>query len=111
MPNAPMSRSSCTYASGISPVRSIMSESTRSRNVAQLRRRTAAARACFGGIVDDGMRMDQVEPEAAEEQLADEARSRPLALARRFGDVAGFLLGGETCRGVVLGHGTLGVEA
>ena len=47
--------------------------------------------------------MDQVEPKAAEEQFANEARTRPFTLSRRFSDVARFLLGGETSR--VLCHG------
>ena len=111
MPNAPISRSSCTSDSGISPVRSIMSESTRSRKSRSFARNCCGAR-LLGRILDDRMRMNEIEAKAAEEELADEARPRPLALARGFGDVARFLLGGETCRGtVVLGHGTLGVEA
>ena len=36
--------------------------------------------------------MNQIESEAAEEQLANEARTGPLALARRLGDVTGFFL-------------------
>ena len=88
-----------------------MSESTRSRKSRSFVEERLGAR-LLGRILDDGMRMNEIEAEAAEEQLADEARSRPLALARGFGDVARFLLGGETCRGtVVLGHWTLGVEA
>jgi hypothetical protein len=64
-------------------------------------------------VDDDGMRMDEIEPETAEEELADEAGSGPLALARRFGDIACFLLGGGgRARGGVraVGHGTLGVD-
>jgi hypothetical protein len=42
------------------------------------------------------MRMDQVQTKSAEEQLANEARSRPLTLTRRFRDVAGFFLGSKS---------------
>ena len=41
------------------------------------------------------MRMDQIETKAPEKELANEARTRPLAFARGFGDVARFLLGSE----------------
>ena len=39
--------------------------------------------------------MDQIETEPAEEELASEARMLPFGLARRLGNVARFLLGGE----------------
>jgi hypothetical protein len=79
--------------------------------VAQLREELRGAR-LLGGILDDRMRMDEIEAEAAEEQLADEARSRPLALTRAASATSrAFLLGSETCGGrVLLGHGTLGVK-
>ncbi len=41
----------------------------------------------FLGVVGR-MRMNQVEPKTAEKHLAHEARTRPLALARRLGDVS-----------------------
>jgi hypothetical protein len=37
--------------------------------------------------------MDEVEPEAAEEQLTQQARLRPALLARVLSDLAGLLLG------------------
>ena len=49
----------------------------------------------LGWVVHRGMRVDQIEAKAAEEQLASEARVLPLGLARRFGDVACFLLRGD----------------
>ena len=80
-------------------MRSIMSESTRSRNSRELVEEWLRARRFLGS--SGGMRMDQVETEPAEEELAHEARSGPFALARRFGDVAGFVLGGDVGR---VGH-------
>ena len=52
--------------------------------------------------------MDQIEAEPSEKELANEAGSGPLALTRRFGDVASLLLGGESCGDNVLGHESLG---
>jgi hypothetical protein len=51
------------------------------------------------------MRVDQIQTEAAEEELLDEARMFPLGLARILRDVASFLLGREV--GFLLGHGGL----
>ena len=98
MPNAPMSRKLLDDSARESrPSRSISSESTLLEERAELLRGTASrARLRPGRLL--GMRMDQVEPEAAEEELADEARLLPLGLARRLGDVAGFLFGGESLR-------------
>ena len=58
------------------------------------------ARACFGGSSLGRVRMDQVEPEAAEEELANEARMLPLGLARALGDVARLFLAGGSDRNV-----------
>src|SRR6185436_8636826 len=48
------------------------------------------------------MRMNQIETKPAEEKLASEAGMLPLGFARRLGNVARFLLGGE--RFSLLGH-------
>ena len=45
--------------------------------------RLAAAR---GGLVQSGLRMDEVDPQRAQEQLPAEARQLPLRLARLLGD-------------------------
>src|SRR5262245_52344100 len=47
--------------------------------------------------------MDQIQSEAAQEHFADETWTRPLTLARRFGNVTGFLLGSKSTG--MLGHG------
>ena len=61
-------------------------------------------RAVLGG---QGIGMDEVEAEAAQEQLAQEARLGPFGLARGFGDLARFALadGGGTahCKGILRG--------
>ena len=44
------------------------------------------------GRVELGLRMDEVEPQVAEEQLLAEARELPLGFACRLGDLACFLL-------------------
>ncbi len=94
MPNAPMSRNACTTDSGISPSRSISSESVADQDVAQLFQEFGRAR-CLVRIVLFGMRMNEVEPESAEEEFADETRMLPLCFARRFGGFASLTLGGE----------------
>jgi len=57
------------------------------------------ARAFF--FVVRRVRMNQVETEPAEVELAYEALMLPLGFTRRFGDIARFLLGGEP---FLLGH-------
>src|SRR5690348_313770 len=44
--------------------------------------------------------MDDLGPEAAEEKFLEKARLGPLVLARGFGNVARFLLGGQSVFGV-----------
>ena len=39
-----------------------------------------------GGLVESGLRMDEVDPQRAQEQLPAEARQLPLRLARLLGD-------------------------
>ena len=56
--------------------------------------------ALLGGRLRE--RVDEIEAEASEEHLLQETRRFPLALARRLGDIAGFLLGGVAVR--VLRH-------
>ena len=53
-----------------------------------------------GGFVRifDGMRMNQIEAESAEEELTNEAWTRPLALTRRFCNVSCLFLRGRTGR-------------
>ena len=64
---------------------------TAANNATQPPRESAGAPS-FLGILGR-VRMDQVETKSAEKKLADEARSRPVAFARRFRDVAGLFLG------------------
>ena len=53
------------------------------------------------GGVELGLRVDEVEPEVAEEELLAEARLLPALLARALGDLPCFLLAD------VAGHGRL----
>jgi len=68
---------------------------TEARDVAQPARESewSGPRFLFGII--RWMRMDQIETKAPQKEFANEARTRPLAFARGFGDVARFLLGSE----------------
>ena len=83
------------------PVRSVSSASYESRNALSFVEewlRALRLRRIF-----ERVRMDQFGAEAAEEELAHEARMRPLGLARLLGDVARFGLGRVRILGMV-GH-------
>ena len=78
-------------ASGMRASRSISSGSTDSTRNARRRARNASPFAIAAGI-ELRLRVDEVEPQVAEEELLAEARLLPALLARALGDLSGFLL-------------------
>src|SRR6266566_7107043 len=58
----------------------------------------------FGGILL-GIGMDEIHPQVAQEELADETRRRPFLFARGFGDVARFFGTDFSPRCFYRGHG------